>query len=194
MVRNSARHLLDLINDVLDISKIEAGELQIRPKSFDLRESVDRVVNSVRPQAAAKSLSLDVIYSRSDDTIVSDQRRVEQTLLNLLNNAIKFTDRGGVTLRVDETTPGANAAVSERATVRLQVADSGIGIRPEDIEQLFKPFRQIDTGLSRRHEGTGLGLAICRRLVELLGGTISVESELGRGSVFTVTLPMKGSV
>ncbi len=188
MVRNSARHLLDLINDVLDISKIEAGELEIRPKRFDLHEAVDRVAASVRPLAAAKTLSLDVSYLRSDDCIVSDQRRVEQTLLNLLNNAIKFTEQGGVTLRVEDTSLNAEAAV------RFRIADTGIGIRPEDMGKLFQPFRQIDTGLSRVHEGTGLGLAICRRLVELLGGDISVESELGRGSAFSFTLPAKRSV
>jgi signal transduction histidine kinase len=114
---------------------------------------------------------------------VSDRRRVEQALLNLLGNAIKFTEKGGVTIAA-EVEPG------ER--VRLSVHDTGIGIKTEDLHKLFQPFRQVDTGLARNHEGTGLGLAICRRLADLLGGDIRAESEYGLGSTFTLTLPMNG--
>ena len=125
--------------------------------------------------------------------MLSDQRRVEQVLLNLLNNAIKFTERGTVTLTVqlvDDFDPsGTGEAVQ---AVSLRVLDTGIGMRPEDLASLFQPFRQIDSGLQRQHEGTGLGLAICRRLTSLLGGTIGAESTLGQGSTFTAVLPLKG--
>ena len=115
---------------------------------------------------------------------VGDARRVEQVLLNLLNNAIKFTRQGEVVL---------TAALSGDS-VHLRIADSGMGIKPEDMHTLFQPFRQIDVGLARNHEGTGLGLAICRRLAELMGGEIRAESEWGKGSTFSFTLPLKGPV
>jgi len=183
MVQGSARHLLDLINDVLDISKIEAGQLEVRAAPFDLLASVRRAVASVAPMAEKKGLSLRVVTPAASEPMVSDQRRVEQVLLNLLNNALKFTDRGEVTLTV--TVDGDPAAA------RIAVTDTGIGIREEDLARLFQPFYQVDSGLQRQHEGTGLGLAICRRLTGLLGGTLRAESAWGRGSVFTVVIPMK---
>jgi len=192
MVQGSARHLLDLINDVLDISKIEAGQLEVRCASFDLSTSVQRVGASVRPLAEKKGLTLQLEVPELLDRMTSDQRRVEQVLLNLLNNAIKFTDRGGVGLRLDildqrdPAVPGAKHTLA-----RIRVTDTGIGIKPEDLSKLFQPFRQLDSGLQRQHEGTGLGLAICRRLTGLLGGTILAESAPGQGSVFTVVLPME---
>ncbi len=182
IVRDSARHLLALINDVLDISKIEAGQLEVHSEPFDLRASIGKVIGIVKPMAEHKNLALRVELSPEIGTLESDPRRVEQVLLNLINNAIKFTERGSVTLTA-EIAPD---------TIRLSVADTGIGIKPEDFGTLFKPFRQIDTGLSRQHEGTGLGLAICRRLAELLGGEIHAASEWGKGSVFTLILPVKG--
>ena len=184
MVRGSARHLLELINDVLDISKIEAGQLEMRPAPFSLPELIERAVGTVRPLADKKGLTLTAVVPPELGEIVSDRRRVEQILLNLLNNAIKFTDRGGVTLTV--TLSG-----EPQAAVRLCVADTGIGIKAPDLATLFQPFRQIDTGLARLHEGTGLGLAICRRLATLLGGEITAASEWGRGSEFTVILPLR---
>lgn len=181
MVRGSARHLLDLINDVLDISKIEAGQLEVKAEPFDLRESVERVAASVRPSAEQKGLELVVRMNLEADEMTGDRRRVEQVLINVVNNAIKFTERGRVTIDVERD--------DENAVVR--VTDTGIGIKPEDMGTLFLPFRQIDTGLSRQHEGTGLGLAICRKLVTLMGGDITVSSEWARGSEFVVTLPLK---
>jgi signal transduction histidine kinase len=185
MVRGSARHLLALINDVLDLSKIEAGQIQVRAELFDLRDSLVRTVESVRPLAEKKGLSLDMVMPPELSEMVSDQRRVEQILINLLNNAIKFTERGGVALTVE------TAGLQSGKTVSFRVADTGIGIKPEDMATLFQPFRQIDSGLARQHEGTGLGLAICRRLASLLGGEVSAKSEWSRGSEFTVTLPME---
>jgi PAS domain S-box-containing protein len=190
MVRSSARHLLELIGDVLDISKIEAGQLEMRVDAVDLRASIDRVVDAVRPMLDKKGLALTVTVPGGLAPIVSDRRRVEQVLLNLLNNAIKFTDEGRVTLSV-ETVEAFRQSPDDppQDAVRIDIADTGIGIKAADLGSLFQPFRQIDTGLTRQHEGTGLGLAICRRLTEKLGGAISVDSEWRKGSVFSVTLP-----
>ena len=180
MVQGSARHLLALINDVLDISKIAAGELRVSCAVFDLRALLERVVTALRPMAAMKRLTLQAQIDPEIGDMTSDGRRVEQILLNLLNNAVKFTERGEVKL----------CAKSEDGLLRVAVSDTGVGIKSEDIAILFQPFRQIDTGLARNHEGTGLGLAISRRLAELLGGDIRVASDWGKGTVFTVTLPL----
>jgi PAS domain S-box-containing protein len=192
MVRGSARHLLDLINDVLDISKIEAGQFEVRSEAFGLPAAIERVAASVKPLADEKSLSVTTNVAPELGEMVSDQRRVEQILLNLLNNAIKFTERGGAILTA-EFVAAHQPSLDARpfAAVRLCVADTGPGIKPADLESLFQPFRQLDTGLSRQHEGTGLGLAICCRLAELLGGEISASSEWQRGSEFTVILPIQ---
>ena len=192
MVQGSARHLLSLINDVLDISKIEAGQLAIHCSPFDLHASIARVTGSILPLAEKKGLTLSVVEPGVLPAMSSDQRRLEQVLLNLLNNAIKFTERGGITLAVqliDDFAPSGSGP-GERALL-LQISDTGIGMRPEDLSSLFQPFRQIDSGLQRQHEGTGLGLAICHRLVSLMGGTITVESTPGQGSTFSATLPME---
>jgi signal transduction histidine kinase/HAMP domain-containing protein len=179
MVRSSARHLLDLINDVLDVSKIEAGQVEIVPEPFDVRQVIADAVRTVTPMAERKGLALVTDVAPDVGHIVSDRRRVEQILINLLNNAVKFTAQGEVriTCRVDD------------GELITRVADTGIGIRPEDREKLFQPFHQIETGLARRYEGTGLGLSICKRLVGMLGGEIWAESEgAGRGSTFAFTL------
>ena len=191
MVRDSARHLLALINDVLDISKIEAGELRVACESFDIARSIQKVAAIVRPLAEKKDLALHVQVDPGVGAMVSDERRVEQVLLNLLSNALKFTEQGGVTLqaqRIDNfCTKGASAG---SPAVHLSVTDTGMGIKDEDMAILFKPFRQIDSTLARKHEGTGLGLAICQRMVELMGGQIEVRSTWGQGSTFSVTLPL----
>lgn len=191
MVRDSSRHLLALINDVLDISKIEAGELQVAREPFDLGASVDRVAGIVAPLAEKKGLALRIEGRDNACTLTGDARRVEQILLNLISNAIKFTEAGAVTVsvgRVADYIAREGAAPGE--AVRLRVADTGMGIRPEDMAQLFLPFRQIDSAITRQHEGTGLGLAICRRLAALMGGIIEAESRFGEGSAFSVTLPL----
>lgn len=179
MVRGSARHLLDLINDILDLSKIEAGQLQLREEPVDLAAVVDRVGAMVAPMAERKGLAVTTRVPAGGIHLVTDRRRVEQILLNLLNNAVKFTERGDVTLVVER----------QGGQLSFQVTDTGMGIKPEDLHVLFQPFRQVDTGLTRQHEGTGLGLAICRRLAGLLGGRIDVVSTWGGGSTFTLTLP-----
>jgi PAS domain S-box-containing protein len=180
MVRGSARHLLELINDVLDISKIEAGQMTVRREPLELRPLLERALTVVKPLADRKHVELRLEADPALPRMVSDVRRLEQVLLNLVNNAVKFTERGTVTIA---------AAPVDARHVRVRVIDTGEGIRPEDQARLFQPFTQIDTGLTRRHEGTGLGLAICKRLATLLGGDISCESVFGEGSTFTVLLP-----
>lgn len=191
MVRGSARHLLALINDVLDISKIEAGELEVQGAAFDLRASIIRVVGLVAPLAEKKSLALHMQIAPAVAQAVNDQRRVEQILLNLLGNAIKFTERGEVVLAaeiISDFKPPSSACAGP--AVRIRVSDTGVGITAVDLSTLFQPFRQIDSTLSRKHEGTGLGLAICRRLAERMGGKVEAESQWGKGSTFTFTLPL----
>lgn len=187
MVRNSARHLLELINDVLDLSKIEAGQLQLRADPFNLPEAIGQVVASIEPMAVSKGLAVHVNIDPALGTMNSDRRRLQQIILNLLNNAIKFTDIGRIELHAG--LQQANDGNPE--LLRLAVSDTGVGIREEDLGRLFQPFSQVDDGLSRQYEGTGLGLAICRRLAELLGGCITVSSRPNQGSTFTVILPLE---
>jgi PAS domain S-box-containing protein len=181
MVQGSGRHLLALINDILDLSKIEAGQFDIVAERFGLRASLEQVMASLQPLADKKNLALRLRVSPGIGEMVSDRLRVEQIVINLVGNAIKFTERGTVTLEADVVEPGAS--------VRLRVTDTGVGIKPADVAKLFQPFRQVDSSLTRQNEGTGLGLAICHRLAGLLGGEISVASEWSKGSEFTVTLP-----
>lgn len=180
MTRDSARHLLTLINDVLDISKIEAGQLEILKRPFDMRQAVESALRVVLPLAQKKRLQLETSIGASVGIINNDRRRVEQVLINLVNNAIKFTERGVVSIECQ----------IRDGWLEISVRDDGIGIKPEDMERLFKPFQQIDTGLTRGHEGTGLGLAICKRLVAAMGGEITVESQWGLGSTFKFMLPL----
>ena len=194
MVRNSAQHLLALVNDVLDISKIEAGQLDINWAAFDVVRSINRCVELMRPQTQARHLTLETRIAPGLGEVEGDERRFEQILLNLLSNAIKFTEHGGISVVAElAEDPEAFAGATLPPAIRLRVSDTGIGIQPEHLPSLFKPFRQIDSGLDRVHEGTGLGLAICRRLAGLMGGTIGVESQWGSGSTFTVTLPLRRS-
>lgn len=181
-VKNSANHLLSLITDVLDISKIEAGQLKVHLESFSMKDSVLRVAGSIRPLAEKKGLALSVHVEDDVGVVVADMRRVEQILLNLLANAVKFTERGAIWVRCRR----------EGMTCVTTVADTGIGISEDDMASLFTPFHQVDSGLRRRYEGTGLGLSICKRLAELMGGSISVESRVGEGSVFGFSLPVEG--
>lgn len=192
MVRDSARHLLALINDVLDISKIEAGELRVGCAPFDLARSIQKVGALIAPLAEKKHLALELHVAPGIGPMASDERRVEQVLLNLLSNAVKFTDQGSVQLRADPVADfQPEGAAGVVPAVRLSVTDTGPGIKAEDMALLFAPFRQIDSTLARKHEGTGLGLAICQRMVGLMGGKIEARSVWGQGSTFTVTLPLQ---
>lgn len=180
MTRESARHLLALINDILDISKIEAGQLEISKQPFDMREAIGKVLQVVQPLLKKKDLQVRTLIGRGVGTINQDRRRVEQVLINLINNAIKFTERGEVAIECEV----------RDGWLETRVRDTGIGIKPEDMHRLFKPFQQIDTGPARGHEGTGLGLSICHHLVTAMGGTIEVESQWGVGSMFKFSLPL----
>jgi signal transduction histidine kinase len=184
-VLGCARTLLGLVNDILDISKIETGQMEVFTEVFDLSVSVNRVKAMAQPLADKKGLTLRVELSPTLESLATDQRRFEQILLNLLYNAIKFTERGEVKV-VGEIVNGKGG----QHWARLRVIDSGIGIRPEDIATVFKPFRQVDAGKKRHDEGSGLGLAICRQLSDLLGGDLEVESVYGAGSVFSLSLPL----
>jgi PAS domain S-box-containing protein len=181
MIQDSACHLLELINDVLDISKIEAGQVKLANAKFDMKEVIRKIVEKMMPLAEKKGLGLTASIASSVSQITGDQRRMEQILINLLSNAIKFTDHGWV--RIESQVEGD--------MMITRIMDTGIGICPKDIETLFRPFRQVDSGTSRQYEGTGLGLSICKRLVETMGGEFQVQSELGRGSTFTFFLPLE---
>ncbi|MBU2920526.1 PAS domain S-box protein [Winogradskyella psychrotolerans] len=183
MVKNSGEHLLSLINDVLDISRIEAGKLKVTYYPFDYLAALERTIDFLLPQALAKGLKMRTEIAEIDITLISDERRVEQIFLNLLSNAIKFSKIGTILVKVQ---------VIDDYVV-TEVIDEGVGIQKDDLVRLFMPFVQLETGLSRSHEGTGLGLAICKNLIEKLGGTLQVSSEIGVGSNFTFKLPLKHS-
>jgi len=181
-ILSSGKHLLSLINDILDLSKIEAGRMELEAQPFDLPSALDNALTLIRERAARHSIGLEVHVDPRIGEVVADERKVKQVLLNLLSNAVKFTPEGG------KITMGA--ALNGDA-VAVSVADTGIGIAAEDQEAVFEEFRQVGDDYARKREGTGLGLALARRLVELHGGTLSVQSELGKGSTFTFTIPVR---
>ena len=176
----SSNHLLGLLNDVLDISKIEEGKLVLAEEAFNLREIVDNLINSVRNNALAKDQNLRVDYHARDFDLQGDALKLSQVLLNLLSNAIKFTPRGGgVRLDIDELNQE-----SGRVFLKFEVSDTGIGLSPDFLERAFTPFEQADSGISRKYGGTGLGLAISQHIVELMGGRIHVENRPEGGARF----------
>jgi two-component system sensor histidine kinase/response regulator len=186
LVRNSAEALLVIINDILDISKISSGKLQLEPVAFDLLRIVEESAAILAPRADTKGLELVVRYTPGTPThFVGDPVRIRQVLLNLAGNAVKFTDKGHVLIEVTCEPP-----VEGRVRVRLQVKDTGIGVAPEVLGRLFRKYEQADVGITRRFGGTGLGLAISRELVELMGGEVGVTSVPGMGSTFHATLPL----
>jgi signal transduction histidine kinase len=180
-VQQNGRHLLGLINDVLDLSKIEAGQLSLSPAEYSLRELVLDVVSATEALAAEKKLALEVEVAADLPHGQGDERRLTQVLMNLVGNAIKFTEAGAVSIR----------AKVEDGSFRVEVRDTGPGIAPADRERIFEEFQQVDTSSTRRKGGTGLGLAIARRIVELHGGRIWVESTPGQGATFCFTLPLR---
>jgi PAS domain S-box-containing protein len=190
-IRASGRHLLQLINDILDLSKIEAGKFEFEPEPVQLPALVAEVVHLLHEQAVAKALALSVHVDPAVEQLVIDPRRLKQVLYNYLSNALKFTPEGGqVTVRArPEAAAHTGAGGGPAPCWRLEVEDSGIGIRPQDLGLLFTEFHQLDASLAKRHAGTGLGLALTRRLVEAQGGTVGVRSVFGAGSVFYAVLP-----
>jgi PAS domain S-box-containing protein len=188
-IRDSAQSLLRIIDDVLDFSKIEAGRLELEETAFSLSGLIEGVAGTFRQQAIMKGLALDVeIDAGSDDALVGDPTRVRQVLFNLLGNALKFTERGRVTLHAG-TAPIGQGLTS----VTISVADTGIGLSEAQRERLFQPFAQADSSTTRRFGGTGLGLSIVRRLAQLMKGDISVESQQGAGSTFTVRFTLRAA-
>ncbi|MEB3283321.1 MAG: PAS domain S-box protein [Lyngbya sp.] len=198
IIEISGQHLLDLINDILDLSKIEAGKIELEITSVSLQELIDNSLIFIRQQAIKKQIKLKTeISSELDEGIYIDERRMRQALINLLSNAIKFTpEKGQVTLLAElekETTTEkkltSNQTQEKAYSLKISVRDTGIGIAPENIKKLFKPFVQLDSRLNRQYTGTGLGLALVRQIVELHGGRVTVTSQLGEGSCFTIHLP-----
>jgi signal transduction histidine kinase len=182
-ILSSGNHLLSLINDVLDLSKVEAGQIELEVAQFSLREAVERGVVMVRERASNNGVALAAEIEPEAHVVSGDERRIRQILFNLLSNAVKFTPAGG---RID-----VRAARVDQE-IQVAVADTGPGIAPEDLDRIFEEFQQTDEG-AKQHEGTGLGLALSKRLVELHGGRIWVESEVGVGSRFVFTLPAEAA-
>jgi signal transduction histidine kinase len=179
-VLSSGQHLLNLINDILDLAKVEAGRMELQPSTFELPELLDNAASMVRERATRQGIGLIVATDDSVGGMEGDERKVKQILFNLLSNAVKFTPSGGkVTL--------AARATEEQVVIAVQ--DTGIGIDADEMDKIFEEFYQV--GASRTQEGTGLGLALTRRLVELHDGQLTVESEPGVGSTFTVTMPRR---
>jgi signal transduction histidine kinase len=181
-IHASGKHLLSLINDILDLSKIEAGRVELEPSTFHLPSSLEGTLTLVRERATRHGITVGLTMDDKLGEIVADERKVRQILLNLLSNAVKFTPDGG---RVDVRADAVDSAV------QIAVRDTGIGIAPEDQELIFEEFRQVGNDLFRKREGTGLGLTLARKFVELHGGRIWVQSELGQGSTFIFTLPLR---
>ena len=179
-IQASGQHLLSLINDILDLSKVEAGKMELQPSRFSLAAAVQSVALMVRDRAAGRGVALSTEVDPEVDTIEADERKVKQVVLNLLTNAVKFTPAGGqVNVRAARDGDG----------VRVTVQDTGVGISPADQARVFEEFAQAHGAGAPAQEGTGLGLTLSRKLVELHGGRIWVESEPGTGSTFTFTLP-----
>ncbi len=180
-ILSSGRHLLSLINDILDLSKVEAGRMELELAKFDLPMAIDNALTLIRERATRHGIRLHHSVDERLSEFTGDERKIKQILLNLLSNAVKFTPEGGQ-IRVE-------ASVGDRAVI-VAVIDTGIGIALEDQEAIFEEFRQVGTNYAQKREGTGLGLTLTRKFVELHGGKIWVESEIGKGSKFTFTLPV----
>ena len=205
---SSGKHLLSLINDILDLSKVEAGKMTLDLEPVQVSSLFANSLSIIREKAAARNIHLTMDAPKELGSIRSDARKVKQIVYNLLSNAVKFTsDRGEVTLRASRVPRAEVGHVSESRMgrsfpmadneftefLKISVTDSGMGISPEGLERLYKPFSQIDSGLARKFEGTGLGLAMVKLLADLHGGTVAVESEVGKGSCFTVWLPFRAA-
>ena len=180
-IHASGQHLLSLINDILDLSKIEAGRMELELSDFHLPTALDNALTLVRERAGRRGIALQMNVDSRLGQIQADERKVRQVVLNLLSNAIKFTPEGG---RIEV------GAVPRDGSVEVSVSDTGVGIAPEDQEAVFEEFRQVGTA-EKKVEGTGLGLTLCRKFVELHDGRISVTSQVGVGSTFTFTIPVR---
>ncbi len=196
VIHSAGSDLLQLINDILDLSKVEAGRMDVRAERFTLATLIEDIQATFRPLTAEKGLDFEVsVAASAPSELVTDRQRLRQVLGNLLSNAVKFTERGRVTLQVAATSvDGAGAGgraggTGDEPVAVFSVTDTGIGIAPENLAVIFGAFQQGDGTLSRRYSGTGLGLSIAREVSALLGGTISATSDLGHGSTFTLSVP-----
>jgi signal transduction histidine kinase len=179
-IGSNGRHLVGIISEILDLTRIEAGRMPLQLTRFTLPELIAEVLAEMEPIIARSKLTVSTQVSPKIGPIRSDRQKTKQIVLNLLSNALKFTPKGSVTIRVERG--------DGQKTVAIAVADTGIGISPADREKIFEDFRQVDSTVARPYGGTGLGLSICRRLARMLGGRIDLESEPGRGSVFTLVV------
>jgi len=186
-IQNSARHLLSLINDLLDVAKIESGKIELKFEPVSCAGVIEEVAGALRPLAERKNLQLKTSMPSADLVIHTDRRALSQIVINLTNNAIKYTDAGQVALGMSERKEDGSVFTE------FEVSDTGCGIRPEDQARLFQAFSQVDSSSTRRHEGTGLGLHLSQKLAELLGATIAFHSEFGKGSTFTLRIRGNGS-
>jgi signal transduction histidine kinase len=195
-IRVSAKHLLGLVNDILDLAKVEAGRLSVAAISASISESIVAAVTLIHPQAAAKNLELTTVSgSETLPNYIGDDERVRQILVNLLSNAVKCTQPGGkITVEASVADPAGHAELRARKSyICVRVTDTGIGIEPDKLDAIFEPFVQGDAGPTRTQEGSGLGLTIGRRLARAMGGDLTVESEVGKGSTFALWLPADDS-
>jgi len=183
-ILSSGRHLLSLINEILDLSKVEAGRMELELATFDLPLAIDNARTFVRERATKHGINLDVTVDERLGDFVGDERKIKQILLNLLSNAVKFTPEGG---RI-----GIKARQAD-GSVEISVSDTGIGISPDDQAKIFEEFRQVGGDYAQKREGTGLGLTLVKKFVELHGGKIWVQSEVSKGSTFSFTLPERSS-
>jgi PAS domain S-box-containing protein len=182
-ILNSGRHLLQLINDILDLSKVEAGKMELHPEMFEVKKVIEEVCSISMPMAQKRNISIRREVDTAINEVTLDVRKFKQVIFNLLSNAIRFSDDGGsveISVRPHDAT-----------ALRVQVKDTGVGIKAEDLGKLFAEFQQLDSGPARRHEGTGLGLSLTKKIVEFQNGNITVASEPGKGSTFTVILPLR---
>lgn len=198
-INESGKHLLELINDILDLSKIEAGKMSLYWETFDIAKLINHIVITVKPLVEKNKNVLEVQYDQPIDSLYADKTKVRQVLLNLLSNAAKFTHQGKVMLRVTRsedvgtrnTSKNSSPLVPDSSFIIFQVSDTGIGMSDEQQQRLFQPFTQGDASTTRKYGGTGLGLAISRHFCQMMGGDIRVESKQGEGSTFTVRLPAR---
>jgi len=182
-IHASGQHLLSLINDILDLSKIEAGRMELELTNFHLPTALDNALTLVRERAGRRNIALQMSVDERLGEVRADERKIRQVVLNLLSNAIKFTPEGG---RIEI------GAMPRDGSVEVSVSDTGVGIAPEDQDAIFEEFRQVGTA-DKKAEGTGLGLTLCRKFIELHGGRIWVKSQLGAGSTFTFSIPVRPS-
>jgi CheY-like chemotaxis protein len=182
-IQSAGKHLLALINDILDLSKIEAGKMGLHVETFDVAQMVEEIASTVQPAVAKNANTLKVNVTKIAGRMHADLTKVRQILLNLLSNACKFTDHGVISLNV------ARRTIDHRDWLQFEVEDTGIGVTAKQRVNLFREFSQADASIARKYGGTGLGLAITRRFIQMMRGTITVDSQPGRGSTFTIQLP-----